>query len=192
MTCQEASAIGLARFYTPGDANNDRVMGSLITRRWTRPTGAPTAMMPEAGTFRRSPFDAANDQIACAVRNVGTWSAGRGVSAPEVDVLEVRADMTTGSQGATGFNPPSLLGVAHGAPYLHAGNARTLEEALGPRFEAHRSGYAPTGMFEGAGGAERLRQLLVFVASIDERTGGMATPARIGGSVGPDVCGQWR
>lgn len=150
----------MARFYTPGDANNDRVMGSLITRRWTRPTGAPTAMMPEAGTFRRSPFDAANDQIACAVRNVGTWSAGRG--------------------------------VAHGAPYLHAGNARTLEEALGPRFEAHRSGYAPTGMFEGAGGAERLRQLLVFVASIDERTGGMATPARIGGSVGPDVCGRWR
>ena len=42
--------------------------------------------------------------------------------------------------------------------------------------------------------AERLRQLLVFVASIDERTEVIATPARIGGSSGfdPDVCGQWR
>jgi YVTN family beta-propeller protein len=182
------------RFYPPSEANNDRVTGSLITRRWTRPNGAPTSLIGEGGTFRLSPFDAANDQIACAVRNVGTWAAGRGVAPADVDLLEVRANMTTGSQGATGFNPPSLLGAAHGAPYFHAGNARTLEEALGPRFAAHRDLFAPTGMFEGAGGVIRLRQVLAFVASIDERTAMIATPARIGGSSGfdPDVCGQLR
>ncbi|MDB4930379.1 MAG: hypothetical protein JWM10_2863 [Myxococcaceae bacterium] len=182
------------RFYPPSEANNDRVTGALITRRWTRPSGAPTSLIGEGGTFRLSPFDAANDQLACAVRNVGTWSAGRGVAPAEVDLLEVRANMTTASQGATGFNPPSLLGAAHGAPYFHAGNARTLEEALGARFAAHRDLFAPTGMFEGAGGVIRLRQLLAFVASIDERTEMIATPARIGGSSGfdPDVCGQLR
>jgi DNA-binding beta-propeller fold protein YncE len=182
------------RFYTPGEASNDRVTGALITRRWTRPPGAPTALMGAGGTFRLSPFDAANDQLACAVRNVGTWAAGAGVAPPGVDVLEVRADMTSPSQGATGFNPPSLLGVAHGAPYFHAGNARTLEEALGPRFATHRELFAPTGMFDGVGGATRMRQLVAFVASIDARTEPVAQPARIGGSSGfdPDVCGQLR
>lgn len=182
------------RFYPPSEANNDRVTGSLITRRWTRPSGAPTALLPEGGTYRLSPFDAANDQLACAVRNVGTWATGRGVAPTGVDLLEVRADMTTASQGATGFNPPSLLGVAHGAPYFHAGNARTLEEAFDARFATHRDVFAPTGMFEGAGGVVRLRQLLAFVASIDERTEVIPTPARIGGSSGfdPDVCGQLR
>lgn len=182
------------RFYAPGEASNDRVTGSLITRRWSRPSGAPTALMPEGGTFRRSPFEAASDQIACSLRDVGTWASGRGVAPEGVDLLEVRADMATVSQGATGYNPPSLLGVAHGAPYFHAGNARTLEEALGPRFATHRDVFAPTGMFEGAGGVVRLRQLLAFVTSIDERTEAIATPARIGGSSGfdPDVCGQLR
>jgi YVTN family beta-propeller protein len=193
--CHGAARWSLSRrFYAPGDGSNDRVTGSLITRRWTRPNGAPTALMPEGGTFRRSPFDAANDQLSCALRDVGTWASGRGVAPEGVDLLEVRADMTTPSQGATGFNPPSLLGVAHGAPYFHAGNARTLEEAMGPRFATHRDVFAPTGMFEGAGGVVRLRQLLAFVTSIDERTEVIATPARIGGSSGfdPDVCGQLR
>ena len=182
------------RFYPPSEANNDRVTGALITRRWSRPPGAPTTLLAEGGTFRLSPFDPANDQLACAVRNVGTWAAGPGVAPAGVDLLEVRANMTTASQGATGFNPPSLLGVAHGAPYFHAGNARTLEEALGERFAAHRDLFAPTGMFEGVGGAARLRQLLAFLASIDERTEPVAQPARIGGSSGfdPDVCGQLR
>ncbi len=182
------------RFYAVGEASNDRVMGSLVTRRWTRPAGSPTSFIAESGTFRLSPFDAANDQITCALRNVGTWATGRGVAAADVELREVRANMTTQSQGATGFNPPSLLGVAHNAPYFHAGNARSLEEAFGTRFAAHRDIFAPTGMFEGAGGVVRLRQLLAFLATIDERTEAFATPARIGGSSGfdPDVCGQLR
>lgn len=180
------------RFYAPSAANNDRATGALITRRWTRPLGSPTGLFAEGGTYRLSPFDAANDQLACALRNVGTWATGAGVAPSGVDVLEVRANMSAVSQGATGFNPPSLAGVAHGAPYFHAGNARTLEEALGTRFATHRDVYAPTGMFEGTGGATRLRQVIAFLLSIDDRTMEVPVPSRIGGAFDPDVCGQFR
>ena len=57
-------------------------------------------------------------------------------------VREVRADMNTNAQGATGFNPPALVGMMVGAPYLHAGNARTLEEAFSNTFAAHHQASA--------------------------------------------------
>ncbi|HET6337761.1 MAG TPA: hypothetical protein VFG30_31290, partial [Polyangiales bacterium] len=38
-----------------------------------------------------------------------------------------------------GYNVPSLLGVSAGAPYLHAGNARTLEALFSSRFATHSS-----------------------------------------------------
>jgi hypothetical protein len=52
-----------------------------------------------------------------------------------------------------------------GAPYFHAGNARTLEEALGDTFRAHR-----TSLFDFTPTATELRQLVAFLLSIDETT----------------------
>lgn len=81
---------------------------------------------------------------------------------------EVRGVATTivPANGLFGFNTPSLLSVFAGAPYLHNGNARTLDEVLDNVI--HRSA--------GTGGVDTLtnpsdRQALVrFLESIDETT----------------------
>ena len=97
---------------------------------------------------------AASDQINCVLRDVGTFPAQPAAATnfvgdrlPATDaptVLEVRQDMKTLALGATGFNIPSLVGLATGAPYFHAGNARTLEEAFDDVFEKHHQALAPT------------------------------------------------
>ena len=183
------------RFYVPGATTTDRAAGTLVRTSWTRPANLPAAVMAAMGTFRLSPFDAANDQITCVLRNVGTWSA-TGVVAPGVNALEVRANMTTASQGATGFNPPSLLGLAHGAPYLHAGNARTLEGLLGDVFSAHHRAYSPGFLASDATRATELRQMVAFLLSIDGDTAVIPVPTRVspigGTAFDPDPCAQFR
>jgi hypothetical protein len=55
--------------------------------------------------------------------------------------------MVTPSQGnetdGKGFNPPSLLGVQTGAPYLHSGGALSLESLFSPTFTAHHAALKP-------------------------------------------------
>jgi cytochrome c peroxidase len=115
-----------------------------------------------------------------------------GVSDPLVNVLELRQDMKTGGQGSGtqgandftfGFNPPSLLGLQTGAPYFHAGNARTLEEALSSMFLGHHQSavaqvFAPT--------AAQVKQLVAYLLSIDEAETTFAIPAK--GASGGDLC----
>jgi YVTN family beta-propeller protein len=94
---------------------------------------------------------------ACNVRAVGTFDAPGG--APEV------RDNGTPAQGRNGFNVPSLLGVAAGAPYLHHGAYDTLPALLAGQPEHTRAGnpnFLPT---EGD-----VADLTAFVLSIDERT----------------------
>jgi hypothetical protein len=70
------------------------------------------------------------------------------------------------SSDLTGFNPPSLLGTSAGAPYLHAGNARSLEELLDTTFRNHTraldTNFSPT--------PTEVRQLVAYLQSIDEGT----------------------
>jgi cytochrome c peroxidase len=88
-------------------------------------------------------------------------------------VREVRQDMTTPAQGATGFNIPSLLGLVTGAPYFHAGAARTLEEALDETFTGHHralsENFTPSPV-------ER-QQLAAYLLSIDEDTPAVPPPS---------------
>jgi DNA-binding beta-propeller fold protein YncE len=178
-----------SRFYTPSAANNARGSGALMMRRFALPTGFPTALAPVAGTYRLSPFDAANDQIVCALRNVGTFATGRGVAATDLNPLEVRANaagssaaMTVVAQGANGFNVPSLLGLATSAPYLHGGAARTLEELLSDTFRAHRqafsTGFNPT--------PTEVSQLVSFLLSLDGAA--PIVPLSSGLGFDPDLC----
>ncbi|MFO0652831.1 MAG: hypothetical protein U0326_41830 [Polyangiales bacterium] len=182
------------RFYAPTATTSDRATGSLVRTSWTRPTNFPATVIPAMATFRLSPFDAANDQITCVLRNVGTWSM-TGVAPAGVGVLEARANMTTASQGATGFNPPSLLGVAHNAPYFHAGNARSLEELFGDVFVGHHRAYSPA-FLTGAAQATELRQIVAFLLSIDGDTVDFPVPPRVTPGTGmpfePDPCAQFR
>lgn len=88
--------------------------------------------------------------------------------------LEIRgAGVTLGaaSVGAAGsFNPPSLLGLAHSAPYGHHGRAQTIEQV----FTTIASG----GLGHPTNGAtpQQLSDLAVFLKSIDSRTAPVTNP----------------
>ena len=79
-------------------------------------------------------------------------------------VSERRNDMVTTAAGANGFSPPSLVGVNVGAPFFHAGNARTLEEVLSPTFLPHHRAFSANFSPSGAD----LENLVAFLQSIDD------------------------
>jgi hypothetical protein len=137
------------------------------------------------------------DQITCVMRSVGTFPAQNpegepllmGVGAPASPVREVRRVLNATTQqyedklaqGATGFNIPSLVGMSVGAPYFHAGNARSLEEMFDSvSFERH-SGHVD------------VRSIVSFLLSIDEDTDLVPVPAAGTGDVQyePDLCNSY-
>jgi hypothetical protein len=102
-----------------------------------------------------------------------------GIAPPGVDVKEVRADMASLAQGLAGYNVPSLIGGAYSAPYFHAGNARTLEEAFSDTFQGHYGAFLQMGQTFPGGGANRevaIRQLVAFLLSIDASLGSPGNP----------------
>jgi cytochrome c peroxidase len=95
--------------------------------------------------------------------------------------------MVTGGQGIAdtgrGFNPPSLLGMQVGAPYYHAGNARTLEEVFSSLFLKHHQS-AIASVF--APSEAQVKQMVAYILSIDEGSAPFAIPAK--GNKGGDLC----
>ena len=108
-------------------------------------------------------------------------------------MLEVKQDMASGAQGAggtsandftTGFNIPSLLGLQVGAPYFHAGNARSLEEMFNNaifagHYQSLAAVFSPT--------ATQTRQLVAYLLSIDPSTTAPALPT-MPSNEGGDLC----
>jgi cytochrome c peroxidase len=109
-------------------------------------------------------------------------------------VVEKRQDMTTAAQGdqvnGNGFNPPSLMGVQVGAPYLHAGNAATLESLFSATFKEHYGTLAPNFLKEAdpAERAAKVEQLVQFLLSIDAEAQTTTIPGA--GAQGGDFCAQ--
>lgn len=124
-------------FYTRTAATAFATTEALSTTNWSVAT-FPINISPTGdigGTMRIGP-NTGVDSLLCAFRQVTTF----GVSEVDVGVVasnELRQDMVTGAQGVNGFSPPSLLGVSVGAPFLHAGNARTLEALFSETFLTH-------------------------------------------------------
>jgi YVTN family beta-propeller protein len=191
------------RFWTPNDDLNDATGGvapSLSTEDWFAAgvNGFPAALFPVANpavnpTRMRQGAPPGAEQMQCILRPVGTIAKDVnglviGVSAPDVNVLELRQDMVTAGQGSEdtgrGFNPPSLLGMQTGAPYFHAGNARTLEELFDDAlFSAHHRSpiaqvFNPT--------PTQVRQLVAYLLAIDEDEPDVPIPAK--GAKGGDLC----
>ena len=170
------------RFYTPSTQTNSL----LNTTSIQIPLGFPVALLPaqkpENQTLRFAGGNAAAlDQILCAIRPVGTFN----VAEPGAGIAELRADMKTLAQGdgnpqaeGRGYNPPSLLGMATGAPYLHGGNARTLEGLFGKTFEQHSRALAPNFLSESdpAKVASQVADLVQYLLSIDEDTPPLGIP----------------
>jgi YVTN family beta-propeller protein len=86
--------------------------------------------------------------------------------------LEIRDNAAASTAfGRNGFNVPSLLSINYHAPYLHLGQAQTLEEVfplhgLGP----NGSGFPPMTTIQTELTATQRADLLVFLKSIDGTT----------------------
>jgi hypothetical protein len=176
------------RFYKP----SADITTNLNTTPWTAPAGFPAALLPAADQrFMRfaNGNAAAFDQLQCILRPVGTYGKADGVMG---QVVERRQDMTTPGQGnqpnGNGFNPPSLVGIQVGAPYLHAGNAATLESLFSDTFKDHYGTLAPNFLQETdpAARAAKVEQLVQFLLAIDVDQAPTSIPTA--GAQGGDFC----
>ena len=186
------------RFYTPNDTNGSNLADAgttaLINAPWSSTTGFPASVLPQTAnrTLRLSPYDNLNDQAVCVLRNVGTFpsqSGGANTQAVSVTpglVLEVRANMTSLAQGATGYNPPSLLGMIQGGPYFHGGNALTLDEVFGATFAAHHQAFSSNFDPTSGSGLTDKANLIQYLISLDNSTPAVAIPAAI--PFNPIIC----
>lgn len=167
-------------FYTPGAAATGAT-GSIRTVTYARPGGFPASLNPPSSagpaTLRGT---TGGEQINCILSSFGTFpTTGTAAILPAgstVLVRELRTDMIATAQGASGYNPPALVGMATGAPYFHAGNARSLEEVFDATFSGHYQAFSENFLDVGDR-ATQVRQMVAFLLSIDESTPVAATPS---------------
>jgi mono/diheme cytochrome c family protein len=124
------------------------------------------------------------NQLACALRNVGTY--GIPGDAVATTNLEVRPPAPSPSQGRAGYNIPSLYGLALGAPYLHHGQAPTLEDLFtNTKWAGHTQAGNPNFPLT-LNEAGKLDDLIKFLLSIDASSAEFNIPTLSGSSY--DVC----
>ena len=117
---------------------------------------------------------AAPNQVACVLRNVGSFGD---------DALERRlnaAGAIVRAQGRLGDNVPSLYGLAVGAPYLHHGGADDLTDLFdNPAWQAHATAGNPVWLATGTPTeiAAKKADLAAFLLSIDATTAEQPLPA---------------
>jgi hypothetical protein len=193
-------------FYQP----SIETMAALKVSDFSVPEGFPKTLVPAEDPLDfKLVLNAGGDSVQCVMRNVKTFKNAE----PGVGIAEVRGtDMVTAAQGGgnvarpnadgdndaandpkanIGYNVPSLLGAATGAPYMHAGNARTLEAMLDPQFAPHHQALAPNFLLESNPEyvQEQIEQLVHYLLSIDEDQTTQAlpkTPGAEGGSLCPE------
>jgi YVTN family beta-propeller protein len=102
-----------------------------------------------------------NDLTFKYLEDVGTFDVA--------NPLEIRDNAAAGTAfGVNGFNPPSLLSVNYHAPYLHLGQAQTLEDVFPLHgLGAGGSGFPPTTTIQTELTALQRADLLTFLKSID-------------------------
>lgn len=180
-----------SRFYTPSIAQNDALAATV----WAPPAGFPAALLPadDQRFMRFSPGAVgAFDQIQCILRPVGTFGRADGVLGR---ATELRQDMTTPGQGdeanGKGYNPPSLLGVQVGAPYLHGGGAATLESLFAEDFAPHMRTIAANMLTDSDDGARKAKvdALVQYLLSIDADQAPTTIPVPAGAQ-GGDFCAK--
>lgn len=179
--------------YTPSPEKNGSLPGtnSLPAAATGLRTQARTASLPAAqfntdtqkvaleaavALFDGGVGNVGPERVTCVIRNVNTFEIANSI--------ERKADGSQ-AQGIKGFNPPSLLSVAAGAPYFHHGAAKTLEEVFTTRFAGHYQA-GDANLFANGGTTpgeqEQIRQLVAFLKSIDESTATFPIPAN------QDIC----
>jgi YVTN family beta-propeller protein len=191
-------------FYKPGVAVN----AALKTTNFVVPAGFPSNLLPATDPRdQKLVINAGGESVQCVERNVVTFNKAEN----GVGIAEVRGtDMKTPAQGGgvalhpnedgdnnpandvkagIGYNVPSLLGANIGAPFLHAGNARTLEALFDSKFVEHSRALAPNLFAEvDPAAVEAKRDALVqYLLSLDENSTVVDLP-RVPGAQGGSLC----
>jgi hypothetical protein len=189
------------RAFTPSGTTNTQLAASPFDRpgffpaTWmydnngqprTQLSAQPSLLADDTGPAEPAAIGIA--QAACVTRNVGTF--GLLDDTAGTDALELRPfqGALVRAQGRAGYNVPSLYGLALGAPYLHHGQAATLDELfLDDKWRFHT----------GAGNANfsltlaqpgKLEDLIAFLLSIDATTAEFEIPKDPGTGLSFDAC----
>ena len=177
-------------FYTPGSDTNQALRSLAYDGAALVAAGFPAELLPAPtdGTSQRMRSGTGpGDVMQCLLRPVGTFDT----SPAGVNAIEVRQDMMTVAYGdeavGKGYNVPSVLGMQVGAPFYHAGNARTLEELFDGIFAGHHGPLADDGFLSGGGAAAQRDALVHYLLSLDEASTPLALPASAGAD-GGDFC----
>jgi YVTN family beta-propeller protein len=175
--CHSGAGWTVSRLYwTPSTANNSDLTTTGFPEN-ALPTGFPASWNEHTFEIALEPGTSiAPLQVACAIRNTNTF--GIPGDAEATAAIEVKPNDSQ-AQGEKGFNIPALYGLAVGAPYLHHGQAATLNDLFtNPAWNDHlRAGnpvFVPT--------EAEVDDLIAFLLSIDADAPEMTTPA------GFDVC----
>lgn len=190
------------RFYVPAAANN--LATGLPATAFTATPQFTAFASPN--TFQIAAQNMSADatvaaaipplQLTCALRRVGTF--GIPGDTGRTDALEIRnntfavgAGTSNRAQGMGGYNVPSLYGLQVGAPYLHHGQARTLEDLFtDTRWQTHWQAGNPN-FLSGASAAQDRIDLINFLLSIDSTTAEQVVPPGYnGGCVCPGGAGS--
>ncbi len=190
-------------FYDVTGANTT----ALGTTAFTRPPFFPSTWMydadPAVPTKRNlisgQPAIAADDtgplsigagigEIACSLRNVGTFGALDPNATAALELRPVAGGSPTTAEGRGGYNVPSLYGLAMGAPYLHHGQAPTLDALFSDaRWSFHtNAGNANFSLALGSG--TKLADLTAYLLSIDATTAEVAIPTDVATGGSFDAC----
>ncbi|MEY4510118.1 MAG: hypothetical protein RLZZ450_2240, partial [Pseudomonadota bacterium] len=191
-------------FYTPGVETN----AALKVTDFVVPAGFPAGLLPaEAAQDQKLVINAGGESVQCVQRNVKTFNkAEDGVGIAEVRGTDMKAvaqgggvalrpnadgdnDPTNDPKAGIGYNVPSLIGVATGAPFLHAGNVRTLEALFDKKFVEHTRALAPNFLTENDPAAveKQKGELIQFLLSIDEERVPVSLP-EVAGAQGGALC----
>ncbi len=127
-------------------------------------------------------------QMACVLRNVGTFGIPNDTDA--TDALEQRPFQgnLVRAQGRAGYNVPALYGLAIGAPFLHHGQAPTLQALLtDQRWRFHTN--AGNANFEVTlSDPAKLEELVSFLWSIDAAQPELNVALDVGSGDSFDAC----
>jgi YVTN family beta-propeller protein len=190
------------RYFTPSSATNS----SLASTSFTAPAFFPsTWMYDNSGTPRMlisgqpaitnsdatgpsEPGAIGIGETACSLRNVGTFGVLTDPNATNLVELRPFSGQMVRAEGRAGYNVPSLYGLALGAPYLHHGQAPTLQDLFtNPAWTFHTNAGNANFSVE-IGDPQKLSDLTAFLLSIDATTPEIAVPTDPGTGASFDAC----
>ncbi len=201
--CHGGSGWTVSRLYYDQTSANTT---ALATTAFTRPTFFPATWAYDNGATPRNqisgqpiiatadatgpaePAAVAIAQAACALRNVGTFGVPGDTTS--TDALEVRIlnGALVRSEGRAGFNVPSLYGLALGAPYLHHGQAASLNDLFTDTRWASHTNAANANFSVELAQAGKLDDLNAFLLSIDATTPEISVPTDPASGASFDPC----